>query len=420
MKIKVSKETKQTLRRIQRSLLSTGFFGVPLICGVLLTSYLIFSSWNTRFDLESLTTFFQWRGSIKATDQVILVSIDDRSYNLLDASLKYPLPRKDIATALERIEEAKPRLLVLDVKFPDDRAIDPPSDERIASAISKMPATIWTGKSARNESGEVFPSAELFRKAAKSELNMFVHGNFGIYYYLGNPNVRSNSFEEHVVTSASTADEKEALYRHVELARPLIELAKYELESPSANSLINFYGSSKSVAWISIADLIKGDIQAAKDRIQGKVVVLGYHSLQFGKGARNSDELRVPVGDGWLFGAEVHATVISNMLQRNWIWRLNESDEAAVIVFLSLLPLFFLLWKPKRLTVILVVGANLILIAGAYTAFCYANFFMSGIGTVAIMSSIAITLGLMFFDSRIQRFDEYLKRTFAFETEREL
>ena len=222
-----------------------GFFGVPLICGVLLTSYLIFSSWNARFDLEALTTFFQWRGPIKPTDQVILVSIDDRSYGLIGASLKYPFPRKDIATALEQIADATPKLMVLDVKFPDERAIDPAADERIASAISKMPATIWTGKSARNESGEVFPSAELFRKAAKSELNMFVHGNFGVYYFLGNPNGLDNPYAGRIIgNNSSTSDEKAALYRHIELAKPLIELAKYEIEAPSTNSLINFYGPS--------------------------------------------------------------------------------------------------------------------------------------------------------------------------------
>jgi CHASE2 domain-containing sensor protein len=377
MKVNISKEAKRTLRRLNRSLLSACFFGLPLVVATLLTGYLIFSSWNARFDLAILTKFFQWRGPIMSTSEVVLVSIDDRSYDILGASLKYPFPRRDIATALERIEEAKPRLLVLDVKFPDERTIDPAADQRIASAISKMPATIWSGKSARNESGEVYPSAQLFRAAAKTELNMFVHGKFGVFYFLGNPNGDDNRYEGRVVTNASTSQEKAFLYQHVELAKPLIDLANYELESPPTNSFINFYGSSKSVPWISVADLIKGDVQAAKDRVQGKVVVFGYHSLQFGKGARNSDEIQVPVGDGWLFGAEVHATVLSNLIQRNWIRRLSESDEASVIVILSLMPLFFLLWKPKRLTVILVIGGNLILIAGAYVVFRYFNFFLS-------------------------------------------
>ena len=178
MKIRLSKEASRTIKRFKRSLLSAAFFSLPLLCYAAIAITFIRTDLNPRMDLAVLTNFFQTRSPLPPPNDVVIVAIDDRTYHLLEASLKFPLHRRDIATAFERIEEARPRVMILDVKFPDERTIDPDADRRIAAAISKMPSTIWSGRSARNQSGEVFPSAEIFRKAARLELIMFKHGKF--------------------------------------------------------------------------------------------------------------------------------------------------------------------------------------------------------------------------------------------------
>ena len=373
-----------------------------------------------RIDIGVLSAFFSMRGALKAPEDLVIVSIDDNSYKTLEASTNYPLPRSEIATALETIASAAPKLVLLDLKIPAERAFDPAADARIVAAIERVPATIWSGKTGGSVLADLLPSDSPFRKAAKMELDMLVAGTAGFRLYVADPHELGNEIPVEVVRKESPESVKAALYRRAEIAKPLIELANFPIKVPAPHSLINFYGPSETINRISLVDFIRGDIEESKEKIRGKVVLVGYQSLQYGKGSLGKDEFPVPVEDNGMFGVEIHANIVANLIHGNWLRRLKPVDEVTIVCGLVCLMALIALRKPTPLVIGFLVCSVLLLFVLGYLLFSVFNFFVSGLGTLAAMVAVIVAVSVVYFNRRTQKFERYLKKTFDFETEREI
>ena len=105
MKIKLSKELKSPLKSLKRKWLAPI---IQLTAGLTL-------------EMQVLNTFFELRGNRPPPEDVVIVSIDDRGYKILEASTNYPLPRREIATAIEAIALVSPRPLIPAAKILAER-----------------------------------------------------------------------------------------------------------------------------------------------------------------------------------------------------------------------------------------------------------------------------------------------------------
>lgn len=238
MKIRLSQDLKYELRRFSskwgRHILQVG---TGWVLGLLAVCFLA-TPLGTRLELFLLHGFYQLRGPRQPPSDVVVVAVDDPTYKELGASTNFPLPRKFIAQALETINKADPRVLILDGNIQRERLIDPDADDRIAAALRAGPSTIWNGEipisADQNPEAVSIPSDDLFRRSAKMELTMAVFG-----------------MHQEVLHISSSSSVNSSLFERVEIAKALVELGHFQVGSPGVADLINYYGGRTTLFFAS-------------------------------------------------------------------------------------------------------------------------------------------------------------------------
>lgn len=390
-----------------------------LLCGCFATA-LFLSSFGIMGNIQILRLYFYLRGPVTPPEDVVIVAIDDRSFRELGASTSYPLPRRHLATSVEAIVDAKPTMFLVDMKFPDDRVFDEASDLRLAEAFRKVPTTIWSGREDDRPGTEPLPSGEHFRRAAKMELDMFIEGGQGYLFGASDSDSRKAKLTRDPVGPSSSTEIKESLRERSPIGYALVELGGYSIVPPTADSFINFYGPSKSIQYISAVDLIKGDVERAKDLIRGKVVLLGYLSKQYMKGILNRDEFVVPADRNGMFGVEIHSHLVANLLHNHWIARMDPADELTFIVIFVIAFVSAAVRKAVPTVIGFVILTPLLLLGIGYFAFVYLRFYIPGIPIIAVMAYLITAPSIIHFLLRSQRFNRYLNKQMKIETEHEI
>ncbi|MBI4489383.1 MAG: CHASE2 domain-containing protein, partial [Deltaproteobacteria bacterium] len=107
----------------------------PLIIGASLAT-LVFLSYHRDLlnipELKSLDLRFQIRGALSPEVPIILVSIDQDSFDELN--LPWPWPRTLHATLIRKLAQSQAKLIALDILFTEPKA-DPREDRALAEAI---------------------------------------------------------------------------------------------------------------------------------------------------------------------------------------------------------------------------------------------------------------------------------------------
>lgn len=80
----------------------------------------------------SVNMLFRFRGQLSAPDDIVIVAIDDASLQRIG---KWPWPRSLMATVLDRLTEAHPRAVGLDVVYAEES--DPVADELLRQAVNR-------------------------------------------------------------------------------------------------------------------------------------------------------------------------------------------------------------------------------------------------------------------------------------------
>ncbi len=385
------------------------FQGVSALVLAFVAVFIYLSPLGLRLELTLLRGFFALRGPIAPPPDVVLVAIDDQSYKVFGASTSYPLPRRYIATAFESLQAAKPKVIIVDAKIPNERMIDPDADARIEAALKQGRVAIWNGRGTASAAGaeEVeIPSEERFRKAAAMELPMRLYSVLDEVVFVGNP--------------SSAVDASAPVGERVWHARPLAEIAGYEIVPPGPRDLINYYGGAGTVNSISVHQLVTGDVERFKAMVRDKVVVIGYRSLHFGRGLQAKDEMVTPVSSIGMYGAEIHAQIAGNLIDRSWKRRLSVENELIFVALSVLIMGSMVIRFPRPLTLgvtTLVLGAVCV---ADYLAFVQANFWLGGVATVLAAFGLVAAISSVYYFLRSEAYRRYLDRTFSFEREREL
>lgn len=391
-----------------------------IVTYLLLASLLYLSSFGIMGNIQVLRFYFFLRGTVTPPEEVVIVAIDDRSFKELDASTSYPLPRRYLATSIEAIVDAEPRVFFVDMKFPDDRIFDEASDLRMAAAFAKAPTTIWSGREDDKPETEQLPSGEHFRKAAKMELDMLIEGGQGYLFAASDSDSRKIKLSRDPIGPSSSQQIKEALRQRSPIGHALVELGGYSILPPTTDSFINFYGPSKTIPYISAVDLIKGDVEKAKDQIRGKIVLLGYLSKQYMKGILNRDEFFVPSDRRGMFGVEIHSNLVANLLHNHWIARMNPANELSFVVIFTIAFVAAAIRKPVPSVIGFLILTPVLLLGIGYFAFVYFRFYIPGIPVIAVMAYLITAPSIIHFLLRSQRFNRYLNKQMKIDTEHEI
>jgi CHASE2 domain-containing sensor protein len=345
------------------------------ILAPLITLALINTGADSLIDPPLMNAWFSLRGKQEAPKTVSIVGIDPAAY----AKMKGGAYRQ-IAKSLQNIAAAGAKAIIIDTTFqaPDSRKED---NDMLAQAIADTPTVLSysseiitnTDPNGVQQTKKLFyRSSDAFTDKAKAEFQAHLRIDNGI--------VRNISLSN---------DQNIFSAERVPLLKPLRQLFSPEIKEPGGNDVINYYGPPSTLTNISMSEIIDdGTVDPAyfKDR----AVFIGQHSSFGVSNSFGKDSLATPVSSAWMFGVEIHATIAANLIEGNWIRRLDSTVEL-VLISLAAFHITLLVFAVGPLTGILI---GLVAAVGwltiSYYSFAYLYYFIPGI-------TFCLIIGLVLF-----------------------
>lgn len=271
-----------------------------------------------RLELSTVDTRFKLRGEQPAPDSLIVVGIDDKTFDDLDE--RWPFSRNRFAKVLETVSAADPAVIVYDVQFTEE-SDDPRADNRLIEA-SRAAGNVVFSTTETGERGEsnVFGGGEALAYArAASGNGLFPEDPGGV--------VRRVPAQIDGLDTLSVA-----AVRRLGKPIPFDGLG-------GDGGWIDFRGGGGHLTRVSFSDVVAGAIPP--ERFRDKIVVIGATAPVL------QDTHPVSWPDGTMAGPEIHATAIDTLLRGAPLRTTGAGDNLAIALALALLaPLLALFLRP--------------------------------------------------------------------------
>lgn len=326
-------------------------------------SYFIDTIENRTFDLRQSILINE--GVKKPSDDIVIVAIDDATYEyILDNYGEWPLPRDTYAGIIDYLELQNPRSVVFDLMFVKSMKSASKADEALINSFKKY-NNIFTSMNFDNQPEDLRKSPQLPDKlTVKVENNSKI--NFEQLTFLNCRKILQGIIE---VTSnigiinVSRSDDgvlrkmplvvkyKGEYYPQLALKVGLNYLGEkqtiYEIDKHSdlhigdrriyldkdGSAILNWYGPAGTYKYIPMYKLIKA--------VNGEKTELDYDFsnkiVYFGTTASSLFDIKtVPTGKIYP-GVEVQATYVNNILDNNFIKKVDRGYTIALSLLLALL-----------------------------------------------------------------------------------
>lgn len=290
--------------------------------------------------------WFQIRGPIEPAEDIVFVTMDDAGFERLGLTHFEVWPREIIAEFITRAHELGAKRIIIDLFFKELRV--PAVDEKLRDAFASMPVSIIgvvdkRRSSLGSEDWYIVKPHEFFSSAAEQ---------------IGGANIilSANLLQQPTIVRQFAQQVERGIPPIYQTAVPGQDFT----QGPKPFDFINYYGPAGSIPRIPLFDFI--DKKVSEDSVKNRTLIVG-HALEY---RQSKDSFLTPLegipilgianGDGRLHGAEIHATQALNILDQNWIKRLDKAREYAIFImslgFLVIMPLtaysqkkFFVLYR---------------------------------------------------------------------------
>jgi adenylate cyclase len=318
-------------------------------------------------DNSSVDWRFRVRGAVEPPKDVIVVAIDDRTFN--SDGVSFPLDRAMHAEVIDHLAKAGARVIAYDIEFSEPSASEK-SDNALIESIRRA--------------GNVVLSTTDLGSATDAQLLQF---GKGLAYSRGLPGW------------TQVIEDPDGKIRRMPFTiqgKPLFPIVVAEqmrggrtLETPDGDSAwIDFAGPDRTLDYLSFIDVVRDDFDAAE--VRGKAVVVGatQTSLQDLHHTSTTTNVQMP-------GPEIQATSISTALAgfplRSAPWWLN----ALLIVVVGVAAPLVALRRGILLAVVAGVATIGVYLVGAQLAFERADLLVTVVypvlaGIVMILATAAI------------------------------
>ncbi len=373
---------------------SLNFYLATIISILFISLYLWTPEKLERFNNNFIDLFFNIRGEKEASKDIIIIDIDEQSLQELG---HWPWRRDKIARVIDNLtalgvgvigydmvfaepEHNSPRKILRDFNISIQNAVD--YDEIFAKSIASSPSILGMVFNfehnfsngtpnlgamflERDRVGDgnllyakgVTSNIELFRDSAYSSgsFNMFPDSD-GVVRHV--PMIFSYddmlypSISLEIVRVALGIDMVEVVYDHEGVES--IFLSELEIPTDGHGQLfVNFVGKKNSYKYISALDIYHNRVD--KREIEGKIALLG-------TSASGMLDLRATPFDTTIAGVEIHANVIDNIINDDFIQKpfFATSVDLVIIIFLAFLSAFlisfFSPWRSLLISVLIFGG----------------------------------------------------------------
>ncbi len=348
--------------------------GIGLI--VTLTSFLGYLDGLERWGLNAL---FDLRGPISPKTPIVIVSINEDSFDELN--LAWPWPRSLHGEFLDRLGEGKPAVVGFDILFSEPSLYGPEDDQALGDAVKRAGNVILA--SATTVVQEAF-----YQKVDTNPPISAIREGAAGYGYV-NFDLDDDAFARRA--------EVQRIFQGQ--AAPSFDLQIYNLGTkaglpahPIEKSafLINFRGGPKTFTTVPYYRVLNREIDP--DEFTGKIVLVGATTPVL------HDSYPTPFAtQGGMPGVEIHANALETMFQGIPLQRVPRGLGWAFAMGAGILAV----WLTNRFRPIFAFGVVLLAAVGfvalGYSAFTWARL-------VLVMAPVPIALGLGYVATVVENF----------------
>ncbi len=366
----------------------------------------------SALELKLLDTKFKTRGSQKADSRIVILAIDDESINLYG---RWPWDRNILAKAIQKLNSANPATVALDMVFSES---DPHfGDNALAQALSqsqnivlgyffyfdkelptqkKLPSSINLKISSEPTRENVIPKAlsvEMNRTpiaeatehygffdfpqdedGAVRRGNLIVEYGEGLY-----PSFALKTVSLYLKKNIGVRFDKEGV-NHVFLDDVVIP------SDESGSLLVNFRGGKNTYPHYSFKNVLQGKIE--NTLLRNKIILMGVT-------ARAVQDLRTTPFSTDMSGVEVHANIIDNILNQNFLKRSFATfvEELFFIILLGMFLSFGLKRMHSKIGLLFTLGLTSFIYCGdlffifekgiwAHTLFIYIQVYLTFVDVI--------------------------------------
>ena len=294
---------------------------------------------------------------------IVILAIDDETYEyIMDKYGSWPISRKTWSDIINTIEIANPKYIVFDLLFLKPNLKDIEGDKALINSVKKY-QNVFLSMNFDNYSEDIRKSPE-YKDSLKLKIK---EGKLIDSEYITFRNSRSVMKELSDVTNnigtINVTREKDGIIRNITpifkykndyygnltLNVALAALNKKEVSiennkiiidekhniplGTTQRATLNWYGKSKTYTHIPAWQVIKAqknnDTDFILDNFKNKIVYIGTTATSL------SDIKSVPVESN-LAGVEIHATFLNNILDNNFIQKLDTKIDFLISILISL------------------------------------------------------------------------------------
>ncbi len=306
------------------------FFVIPIIVVLALELLYITDFWY-NFESRAKDTFFNLRGSRAVSGKVVIVAIDDASFDSFKT--RWPFPRSYFAHLIDNLEKAGASQIIFDIEFTEHS--DAAEDSILAQTASKYKNIIFSGKVIEDsqtgfEKKQVLPPLSMLTETGNSWgiVNIFADNDGFVRTYNLYKKYQTDFIYSIGVKSVNAAQVGSNINNIMD-KRKTCRIGAITIPKLSRTTcLINYYGPAKTFPTYSIADVIDDssftmpdfDVDTFYDllkekRFKDKIVLIGSTADEL------HDNFNTPfIGKQMTPGVEIHANFIEMALYRNFLF----------------------------------------------------------------------------------------------------
>jgi adenylate cyclase len=326
--------------------------GALWIFSLILMVPLAFFPLVSELEDHVLDRFFAIRGAQPPPSELLLVGIDEPSFQELH--LSWPWPRSLHARLIDRLSAAGARLVLFDVLFTEPS--DPENDAALASSM-KRAGNVVLAETCDYTNDRLFSRVinirplKLFADSAKAT---------GLAMIEPDPDGVVRHFQMEL---------------EGETTLPACAIQAIGKSGPPRESsgLIKFVGPSRSIDTLSYSQILDDEHPVPAERIRGRIVLVGRQLQASPVPLEQADLFPTPFFEStgiYTSGVEIHANILHNLLSGQWVREISSTAKlTACLGYFLLFSVMFTAITPLRGLVPLGISSL------GLTALCYWFFY---------------------------------------------
>ncbi len=315
------------------------------------------------------------------SNEVVIVGIDTNTTSSLG---QWPIRRSFYADLLERLDQA--RLVAIDLLVVDAS----PDDDQLAAAIKKHGRVVLAAH--LDEGGHLVCNKGRYNPQAIGHIHLELDVDNTVrsaFHSLYSDEVFLPSFSSAVYELATGQ----------QYLRKPANVPSKPVVHQQDRQLINFYGPPGTFPHVSMLDILEGKLPP--EQFRDKLVLVGLTLT----GAM--DDMQTPLSQyrNRMYGVEVHANLLQNLLDNSQIRQVSESLRLLLTGLLVLLVAVFQFRGSEKQAVLIWVTSNVLTLISVYLLLSLGRVWVAPALLLVALNLITLLLYIYRLDSIIRRLD---------------